>query len=453
MFKRKENFFRRKFLKKIVSLSSPVVLGMLSQVMMNVIDTAFVGRLGESADEGLAALGLGIIGMWLLGGTLNAISVGIQALSSRRFGEGNFEEAGKVAFNGLILAFALSFLMAIVGFFLSPKISKLLSSDLLVSEYTSHYLSFRFIGLIPFLLMISMKSFYDGIGHTKIYMFTTLFMNFINIFLAYGFILGGFGFPRLEVAGAGLAATLSGMFGMIFILSTAIFPEYRKFKIFRFKNFSPSVLKAVIKVAYPSSIAAFFTSLGFLLFLRIVGIIGTIEQAASTVLINLASLSFLPTLALGTASATLVGQSLGARKHNRGMIYGIQSVKLGGVIMGILGAFAFFLAPHILKIFTDHPDVLSEGTKALRLLSLVQIFQAMGIVFAQSLLGSGDTKFVMLADVILHYLILLPLTYILGVLLKLGIWGAWGAMDIYVIMLAAVMTHRFLSGKWQKIKI
>lgn len=448
-----ENFFRKKFLGRVINLSMPVMLGMLSQVLMNIIDTVFVGRIGPRADQGLAALGLGIIGMWVIGGALNAISVGIQALSARRFGENNYIKAGKVAFNGLILALFLGSLFGIVGTYFAKQIAGLLSSDPGVVSYCYDFLKFRFLGLIPFLTIVAMKSFFDGIGYTKVYMFTSFAMNLVNIFVSYGFILGGLGFPRLEVGGAGLAATLSGTIGMFIIISISFLPYFRKFTVMRISNFSPAIIKSIIKISYPSSVAAFFTALGFLFFLRIVGIIGTIEQAASTILINIASLSFLPTLALGTASATLVGQSLGARKPVRGTAYGVQSVKLGAVIMGILGVIAFILARPILQFFTEHYEVINAGIKALRILAIAQIFQATGLIFAQSLLGSGDTRYVMIADVSLHYLFLLPLTYLLGVKLGFGIYGAWIAMDFYILGLAVTMTTRFLSGQWQKIKI
>ncbi len=446
-------FFRASFLKRISSLAAPVMLGMLSQVLMNIVDTAFIGRIGERADEGLASLGLGIIAMWVVGGMLNALSVGIQALTSRREGEVDYEKAGQVAFNGFVLAMLLGAAFGISGSLLADKIAPVLSNDPGVVAYIEDFLKYRFVGLWPMLVVIAFKAFFDGIGHTRIYMFSAFLMNAVNLFLAYILIFGHLGLPRMEVGGAALAATISGTIGALFILGISLLPQYRRYKIIRLSNLSPRIAASIIRVAYPSSIAAMFTTLGFLIFLRIVGIIGTVEQAASTIMINLASLSFLPCIALGTASATLVGQNLGAQKPKRAMVFGIEAAKLGALIMGSVGLLAFIFAPYILKAFTPHHDVIREGIKALRLLAVVQIFQASGLVFANSLMGAGDTRYVMFADVLLHYVILLPLTYLMGVTLQWGIYGAWGAIDIYIFLMGLFMGVRFLRGKWQKIKL
>ncbi len=155
-------FFRKEVVKHLVNLATPVFIGMLTQTFLNIFDTAMVGRLPEYATEALAAIGLGIITMWVIGGFLNSISVGTLAIVSRRYGEGNFEESGQVLFNSLILAFSLGVLFSAVGAYFAPHIFPYFTQEKKVGELGGIFLRYRFIGMLPFLLTVSYKSFFDG---------------------------------------------------------------------------------------------------------------------------------------------------------------------------------------------------------------------------------------------------------------------------------------------------
>ncbi len=447
-------FFRKEVVKHLVNLATPVFIGMLTQTFLNIFDTAMVGRLPEYATEALAAIGLGIITMWVIGGFLNSISVGTLAIVSRRYGEGNFEESGQVLFNSLILAFSLGVLFSAVGAYFAPHIFPYFTQEKKVGELGGIFLRYRFIGMLPFLLTVSYKSFFDGIGKTKIFMNTAIFMNIINIILCWSLVFGKLGLPALGIKGAALATTISSFCGAGYMIYVSFKKEHRKiFKFYRLSNFSQVIIWNIIKISLPAGIAATLTSIGFWAFLYIIGHIGTVEQAASNVVIQVASISFLPCIGLGTAAGTMVGQKLGAGEYNEAKRYGLESVKLGVIVMSGLGALGLLFPHYILTIFTSDTSVISEGVKALRILALSQVFLASGLIFSQALLGAGASKYVMFVDVGLHYFIFVPLTYVFGILLRLGISGAWLSVSVYLFLMSILMGLRFLEGSWRHIKV
>lgn len=446
--------FRKNIVINIVNLATPVFIGMLTQTFLNIFDTAMVGRLQENATEALAAIGLGVITMWVVGGFLNSISVGTLAIASRRYGEKNYEESGKVLFNSLILALILGSIFSFFGAYFAPVIFPYFTPEKKVGELGGIFLRYRFIGLLPFLVTVSFKSFFDGIGRTKMFMNTAIFMNIINIILCWSLVFGKFGLPAWGIKGAAVATTISSFCGTFYMFMMSLKGEFRKvFRIYRISNFSLEIMLNIIKISFPAGIAATFTTIGFWAFLYIIGHIGTVEQAASNVVIQLASISFLPCIGLGTAAGTMVGQKLGAGDYREARQYGLESVKLGVILMGTLGVFGFFFPHYILSIFTSDETVIREGIKALRILAASQIFQASGLIFSQALLGAGASKFVMVVDVGLHYLIFVPLTYILGILLKIGISGAWLSVSIYLFLMSLFMGLKFLDGSWRHIRV
>lgn len=447
-------FFRKEYSKGIISLAVPVVLATLSQTLINLLDTAFIGRLpDEEAVSGLAAVGLGIIFMWVIGGFFNAIGVGTQAVVSRREGEGRVEECGRTAFTSLLYSMISGMVVGVCGWFLTPLIFPLLSSDPRVVNDGIPFVRWRFIGLLPMLTMMSLKGFFDAIGVTRIYMNATVLMNIYNAIAGYALILGKLGIPRLGVKGAGIAATTASYLGAIYMISVTFKEKYRKYRIWSEGNFAFSTLRSVLKVSLPAGTSASVTTLGFLTFVWITGRIGTVEQAITNVLIQLSSFTFMPCIGLGVAAATFIGQSLGKGEKEVAKKYGIEAVKTGILLMGIIGLLGAVFPGEILSVFTSNKEIVLKGKMVFRILALSQVLVAVDLVLSYSLLGAGDSRFVMSVEILLHWLFFIPLAYILALKTGLKLIGAWLAVSAFLLIISVVIFLRFLSMRWARIKL
>jgi multidrug resistance protein, MATE family len=295
-------------------------------------------------------------------------------------------------------------------------------------------------------------------------------MNVTNVVLCVLLIFGKLGFPRMGIAGAGLAGAISTYVGLAIMIGYALHPTYRrKFRPFDFKKYDPRLLWSILKLSIPGGIATIAVMTGFMLFAFTAGVLDArhpvfneigetvnVNMASTTVIVGVLKLTFtacLACLAFGTATATLVAQSLGEKDGAKAERFGWASVKLGLVIFGVVGLIEAGAARPILALVTSTTLVQNHAVTPMIIMGLVTPLIAVAMILTQALFGAGDTMFVMIAELILHFLCLVPLAYLLGVTLDLGILGLFSAAVIYIVVLAIAMVIRFRSGVWKKIKV
>lgn len=459
--------FEPTLLKRIVSLGLPVIIGMLTQTAINQVDTIFVGHLDErTAVAGTAALGFSLILLWAFGGFLSAISVGTQALTARRFGEGDLEGAGKVLTNSVALAVGSSVIVTVLAIAAVPSIFARLHNDPYVQQLGVDFCRIRFLGILSMVLTASLKSFYDGIGRVRVHMTVAIVMNVINLALCWLLVAGNLGFPRLEVEGAAWAAVVSGGAGALMMLFWAMRAEDRaSFRAFRVENLDGKVASAVARLSVFSGLATLFVMTGFGLFYAIVGKIDEreglagVNASAAQLVISVCMLIFMTSLAFGTSTATLVSQSMGARKPELAARYGWQSVLVMVLVMAGIGTILWHFPEPILRVFlpqdASRNELLKDGvvaiaTESLRFCGVIAPLAAGALVLTQALYGAGESRFVMVAEAILHFTCLVPLAYAFAIVLDMGLIGCWYATACYGFALFAATGLKFWSGGWKK---
>jgi Na+-driven multidrug efflux pump len=179
-----------------------------------------------------------------------------------------------------------------------------------------------------------------------------------------------------------------------------------------------------------------------------------VNSAATMLIVGILKLTFTACLAFGTSTATLVSQSLGEKNPDKAAHFGWVSVRLGLIIFGVVGLLegVIFTRP-ILGIVTQSDAVLEAALGPMRLMGICTPLIATGMILTQALFGAGNTRFVMIVELILHFSCLVPLAWILGITLGFGLPGIWAAAAIYVVLLTAIMIWKFRSGDWKAIRI
>ena len=191
-----------------------------------------------------------------------------------------------------------------------------------------------------------------------------------------------------------------------------------------------------------------FILIGFLSFVAITGIIGTLEQAASQAVISTLFISFLPCFGFGIAVQTLVGNNLGAKKIQLAKIYGFETAKVATIYTIILGFIFTLLPQYVLLIITNDQTIISAASPALRVAGFAQIFYGIGVVLANGLQAAGRSFYVMKSEVVTNLVIFVPLAYFLGVYLNLGLTWAWMALPVYIILYSLIIFIKFNSFDW-----
>jgi len=384
----------------------------------------------------------------------SSLATGTHVLAARRQGEGNLIGVGEVLNNSLFICLILGLIIGALGYLFSYEIIDLFSKDADVALAGGAYMRYQFIGLPFFLLIVAYRGFFFGIGHTKVFMISAILINVLNIFFNYIFIFGHLGFPRMELAGAGLASSISMILGWLFFVFVTFTGYYRKhYKYYSHFKISKDALSQIVKISLPVSLQNILILLGFLVFIAITGILGTVQQAASDVVINALFISIMPCFGFGIAAQTLVGQSLGKNDQSLAHDYGYETAKLATIFTIVVGL-VFVLAPDwIILLITTKKEVIDTARPILQIAGVAQIFYASGIIFANALQAGGATLYVMFVEVLTHWIIFLPLTYIFGVTLGWGLRGAWCALPAYILMYTALNYLKFRSSSWITVRM
>jgi putative MATE family efflux protein len=429
-------------------MSTPAVAGLSSQMVVSVVDTAMVGRL-ENTTVVLAAMGLGILAAWAITSVFSSLSTGTHVLSARRTGEDDPLGAGAVLNNSLVLALVLGVVFGIPGYFFSFEILDFFASDPGVAVAGASYLEWRFVGLVFFLFVVSYRGFFNGIGHTQVFMYSAIVINVSNIVLNYLLIFGAHGFPKMGIAGAGCSSALSNVLGCGFFVFATFLSSYRKrYHYYRSLSFSKDIIRQIVKISTPVSFQNILILLGFLVFVAITGIVGTREQAASQVVITALFMSFLPCFGFGIGAQTLVGQSLGNGQHQLAKQFGIEAAKQATLLTIFLGLVFIALPEYVILLITTDPDVTAAAIPILRVAGGAQIFYAAGIVLAHALQAAGATVYVMLVEVLTHWIVFLPVCYLLSVTLDGGLMGAWLALPLYIVSYTVLISLKYRKDSW-----
>ena len=209
----------------------------------------------------------------------------------------------------------------------------------------------------------------------------------------------------------------------------------------------------IIKVSVPACAQQFFFSLGFTVLFWIVGQVGTGELAVANVLTNTLLVAFLPCLAFGLSAATLVGQALGRNDAVDAYRWGWDVAKLALIVVFIIAVPMFVLAPWIMSLFIVDPDVAALGVLPLRLVAIGLLLDAVGTVLFNGMQGAGATMSTMAVTLGLQWLVFLPLAYLTGPVLGMGLLTIWSIYVGYRGFQTGVFIWLWRRRQWTTIKL
>jgi len=434
----------------ILKIALPAIAGLATQMIVSLVDTAMVGRLSD-AEYNLAAMGIGVFATWAVVSLFSSLATGTHVLIARSFGEKNDKGCGEVLNTAIILSFLIGIVVACLVVFFSRDIAGFFAADKKVGLLAGDYLYYRFMGIPFFLITVSYRGFFFGIGKTKIFMYSGVLANLLNIIFNYIFIYGAFEIEGMGLAGAGLGSTIATICDAFFYFGVSLLPSYKnKFNYFHNFRFIKGIAQRIIKISLPVSLQNIFILIGFLSFIAITGLIGIMEQAASNVVFSALLISLLPCFGFGIAVQTIVGNTVGSGDLQLAKRYGFETSKIASVYTIALGI-VFFLFPRgILILTTNDSQVIETAVPALRIAALGQIFYSVGVVLANGLQAVGKTLFVMIAEVVANWFVFVPIAYLLGVVLEFGLVGAWSALPFYVVLYALIIFIKYKFGNWER---
>lgn len=434
--------------RRIILLALPIIGGMISQNVVNVVDNIMVGSLGDPA---LAAVGVGGAANFMAIAAVMGLSAGVQAVAARRYGEG---ETGSMALplnSGLLLALLIGVPLSVGLYLVAPTIVRLMVSSAEVSELMVDYWRARLVSVVAVGVNFSFRGYWNAVDLPRLYLRTLVFMHVLNVIVSYVLIFGAFGVPAYGVLGAGIGTSVSMWAGTLYYF----YLGFRHARAAGFLRATPSgeTLRTVLRVAGPACLQQFLFATGMTVLMGIIERIGTAEAAASSVLIQLYLLGLLPALAFGIASASLVGQALGRNDPADAKRWAWDVSQVAFVSIAALALVVVVFTDPILSAFFLDRGTVELARPALRLLCGAMVIDAIGMVLMSSLQGAGDTKSTAVVTIGVQWVFILPSVYVLGLHYGLGLMAVWAAYSAFRFVQTGLFMALWRRGAWARVTV
>lgn len=451
------SFFDRedREIKTVIQTAGPVLVELFLGTLFGMVDMMMLGRI---ADQGEAAASIAAVGItnqliFITLSLVQALNVGGTAMVARYVGAKRKDEVEDVIKHIVLLTQVLIVIPVLIfGLKYSTSIMKFLGAHGDTIEYGGSYFKVLVMGLVFQAFNFSIYAVLRGSGDTKTPMGINLRVNFLNVIGNAILIYGLFGLPKLGVTGAGISTVISQIVASILIVIKIVKRE----TIIDLKpgfKFNPNIMFNLVKIGIPASLEQIAVRVGLLMFTRIVSSLGTVAYATHQICLNILSLSFTPGQALGIASSSLTGRSLGAEKPEKAEEYIDVCEKIGMMMSAAMALLFFFLGKYIAMLYTQNTEVIAMATKLLRIIALVQPFQTSQMILSGGLRGAGDTIWPLIAMFVSILIIRVALAWLFIMKMGMGLEGAWIAMFIDQAIRWSMIKLRYRTGKWKHVTL
>lgn len=436
--------------KHITKISAPILLSLLAQNLIQVVDTAFLGRVGEVELGASALAGIIYIAIYTLG---FGFSMGSQILIGRRNGEKNYNQIGDIVIQGALFLFLPALILIPLLRYGSVHWLPAIFESAEVGRAVTEYLEWRVFGLVFAFTNLMFRAFFIGIARTKILTLNAVVMGVVNVIFDYGLIFGNLGMPELGIGGAAIASVIaefaSTLFFLFYLKKNIDLNKYGFTKI----RFQFSVIKKTLSISIFMMIQYLFSvSTWMLFFLFIENYMGERSLAVTNVVRSLYTVVTLPSHAIGSATSTLVSNTIGGGKQNEvlNLVKRLSFMSLG--VMVVMIALIATLPRLVVHIYTDDPLLINEIIAPLYVMLSSLPLYSIGTVLFSSISGTGNTRSALKIEII-SLLFYVTYMWFIIVYLRSSVALAWTTEHVYWLLLTIIPFFYLRKGKWKEKKI
>lgn len=426
--------------KMILLLSLPAILSQVSSTVMQYIDASMVGSLGADAS---ASIGLVSSTTWMFGGVAFAAITGFTVQVAHAIGAKDLLHARNIMKQGFIVGEIFVFILMIIGVSISFQLPIWLKGTESIQYSASMYFLF-FALFLPFQQLNYLATgMLQASGNMKIPSLLNICMCFLDVVFNLFFIF----YMDLGVMGASIG---TGCSQLVISLCLCAFLFFKSDSLSLHKNekmsWEQDTLKQALRIGLPVGLDRLVTSSAYVAFTRIVSPLGTIAIAANSFGITAESLCYMPGYGVQSAAVTLIGQSIGAKRHDLTYRLGVLTTILGIGLMTCSGLFMYFGSPLMMSLLSPDPSIVILGVQILQIEAFAEPMYGASIVVAGVLQGAGDTLSSSLMNLISMWCVRIPLAALLAG--NYGLTGVWFAMALELNVRGILFLYRSFKKKW-----
>ncbi len=436
--------------KGIILLAIPMMLEMAMESIFALVDTFFVGKIGNGA---LTTVGLTEVMMTLVYSIAIGVSTAPMAMVARFIGEKEPGKAGLAAGQAIFLGVAVSLLIAVPGFVYAGDLLRLMGATEAVVAKGVGYTRIMFATNVVIMLLFVINGIFRGAGEAAKAMRVLWLANGINIVLDPIFIFGLGPIPAMGVEGAAIATSIGRGIGVGYQLYLLVGDRSAVKMGARAWVINWAMQLRIMKIAANGAFQYLIASASWVFLMRIVASFGEAAVAGYTVAIRLILFTMLPAWGLANAAATFVGQNLGAKQPDRAEKGVWLALKMTVIYFGLLSAIYYFFAGPLVQGFVKGEDAVSYGIETLKVFAIGYVFFGVGMIPVQALNGAGDTRTPMLMNFVCFWLLEIPLGYWLGLEMGYAVEGVVWAVVSAEVVLSGLALWMFARGRWKEAEV
>ncbi|MEW5818249.1 MAG: MATE family efflux transporter, partial [Spirochaetota bacterium] len=440
-------FTKQTTLARLLRIAFPMVISQASDSIMLFVSRLFLSRLGE---EYLSASMSGGLTQFMLSSFFIGTVGYVNALVAQLYGAERKEECAEATFQAVLLAAACYPLLLVI----SPlaRYLFLLSGQQPVQIALGYeYFQTLVFGSIFLVLRFAVSGFFLGIGRTTAVMLANLTAMLISIPANYVFIFGKLGFPAMGLRGAALGTISGNMIAFIILFTLFLRPgnrrEFNTHKCFRLNR---RFIEILLRFGLPTGFEMFLNMSAFNIFLQFMHSYGIHVAAAVTITFNWDIVAFIPMIGMSNAATALVGQNIGAGDYEEAKHSTYVALRVAWIYSGSMMLLFLFATRHLVGTFAsgfdgNTRDIIVLASVMLRLASIYTLADSAQLIFTGALRGAGDTRWVMLMSVGLHWAFAVVSIFIIRVV-KADPVTVWIFFIGLIVCLGIAMFLRFRSG-------
>jgi len=432
--------------RSLVLLAVPMVLETVLESLFAVVDIFFVAHLGADA---IATVGITESMESLVYAVAIGLGIGATAVVARRTGEKDPEAAAHAAAQAILLGVLVALPIAALGIRFAPQLLAALGGSTAVQREGAAFTRVVMGGNTAVLLLFLVNAVFRGAGDATIAMRSLWLASACNMVLGPLFIFGVGPFPRLGLTGAAVGTTIGRSIGVLYQSSQLVRRDGRIVIRPRHLRPDPRLLWQLVRLSSAGVLQLLIGTTSWIGLVRVLSAFGSAVLAGYTIGLRVIIFALLPSWGLSNAAATMVGQSLGAKKPDRAEQAVWMAARSNMCVLGGLGLLFVAFAGPIIRFFTSDPAIVPWGVGCLRIVSIGFVFYAYGMVLTSAINGAGDTWTPTLLNAVCFWVWEVPLAWALSRFTSLGPRGVFVAITVAFSTLALASAWVFRRGKWK----
>lgn len=436
--------------KEIWRVTYPIFLGLLAQNVINVTDTAFLGRVGEVALGAAAMGGLLYICVYTIA---FGFSVGSQILIARRNGEGNYRAVGPIMWQGTAFSFGMAVCLLILMYFsAAPLIRLLITSDSIYGA-TYEFFTWRIWGFLFAFVNVMFRGLYIGITRTKVLTMNAVVMALVNVVLDYALVFGELGLPEMGVRGAALASVIAEASSLLFFLLYTYYKvDLKKYGLNRFGQFDLSMVLRILRISCFTMVQYFLAMAIWFVFFMALERLGQRQLAVANIVRSVYVVLLIPVQALSTTANTLVSNLIGAGGSS-GVVTLLHKIsRMSFLIMVVCVGLCVAFPGSILSVYTNEDALLVESVSALYVVCGAMLIASLANVYFNGISGTGNTQAALVLEVFVQVFYALYII-VVGMVIQAPVDVCFTTEVIYYVLMLGSSLIYLKKAKWQNKKI